>query len=136
VVVEVTYTKVLYSCDEDAEFIGEDSEQKLKEHILGVHGRDALYNQIGYRCDACGFIYMKEEEAANCECQKKKEEKKQRGFPFIPVLGITGAAVSGILVGIFISGFDIKAVAILGMFCSFSLGLWLFLHREVRRWKI
>jgi hypothetical protein len=122
----MTYTKVLYSCDEDAEFIGEDSEQRLKEHILKVHGRDALYNQIGYRCDACGFIYMKEEEAANCECQKKKEEKKQRGFPFIPVLGFGAAFTIGVVVGASVVGLNIEDIAFLGMFCVLVLVFILF----------
>jgi rubredoxin len=134
-VIEVTYTKVLYSCDEDAEFIGEDSEQRLKEHILRVHGRDALYNQIGYRCDACGFIYMKEEEAANCECQKKTE-KRPRGFSFIVAsFGFPSAVVSGLLMGIFVAGFNVRAVAAFGILCGLALAIWLSLYREARRWK-
>jgi hypothetical protein len=125
-VTEMTYTKVLYSCDEDAEFIGEDSEQRLKEHILKVHGRDALYNQIGYRCDACGFIYMKEEEAANCECQKKKEEDKPKGFPLIPILGFGVAFIIGVVVGASVVGLSIEDIAFLGMFCVLVLVFILF----------
>jgi len=60
-----------------------------------------------------------------------KEQKPQNHF--LAIFGLS--AVGGILIGIFISGFDIKVTAILGIFCGFSLGLWLFLHREVRRWK-
>jgi len=134
-VIEVTYTKVLYSCDEDAEFVGEDSEQRLKEHILKVHGRDALYNQIGYRCDACGFIYMKEEEAANCDCQKKVE-KKPRGFSFIVAsFGFPSSVVGGLLMGIFVAGFNVRAVAAFGILCGLGLAIWLSLYREARRWK-